>query len=48
MGIEALCIIVQLECDSVCAFIIPPLRTSLTHLSIDERLDKVAKIACTA
>ena len=48
MGIEALCSIVQLESDPVCAFIIPPSRTSLTHLSIDERLDKVAKIAYTA
>ena len=48
MGIEALCGIVQLESDPVCAFIISPARTSLTHLSIDELLGKVAKVACLA
>ena len=36
---------VQLESDPVCAFIIPRSWTPLIHLSIDESLGKVAKIA---
>ena len=34
----------QLESDAFSAFIVPCSRTSLTDLSVDERLGKVAKI----